>query len=246
MQRLGLFAAAAAATAAMCALSAVPTAQAAVVRTNALGSGADAPLGNDSGFTSTTANGSTATQMEIRAGDASTSRNRLGIIRFDLSGISGDTSGASLTFVETGNNSRTVTVFGLLDGDAGESWDESTISYDTAPALSLLAGPPPATSFDPLRTVNLGTFGTTGSTNEALSFSGAALDSFLASDTNDLVTFYFYRDGGGSVTVRTKENTNNTPPTLDLPNAVVPEPAATVLLGLMGIGTLVHRRRHAR
>jgi hypothetical protein len=217
---------------------------AAVIRPNTFESGADAPLANDSLIAGTTASGATGQNMEIRAGDTATSRNRLGIIRFDLSEITGDLTGTTISFFETGNNSRTVTVFGLVDGDTGENWDEATITYDTAPAISLNPGPPPSTTFDALRTVNLGTFNTTASTGEVLSFGGAALETFLASDTNDLVTFYFYRDGGGAVTIRTKENTNTTqPPTLTLPNAtLVPEPGAMCLLAFGGLALLSRRR----
>jgi hypothetical protein len=225
------------------------SAQAAVMLQNNVGLGADAPLGSDTGFSDTGAFGASSTSMEVRANDTATSRNRLGILRFDLSEISGDMSGASVTLYETGNNSRTVTVYGLLDGDAGENWDESTISYSTAPAISAITGTStaPATAFDPARTVLLGTFGTTGSTTENLIFSSAELDSFLAADTNDLVTLYFYRDGGGSVTLRTKEfnytGTIGAPPTLTLPNAEVPEPAALSLLGFATVALSARRRR---
>ena len=225
------------------------SAPAAVMLQNNVGLGADAPLGSDAGFSETGAFGSSGTSMEIRANDTATSRNRLGILRFDLSEVSGDMSGASVTLYETGNNSRTVTVYGLLDGDAGESWDESTISYSTAPAISAITGTSgaPATAFDAARTVLLGTFGTTGSTTENLTFSSAELDAFLAADTNDLVTLYFYRDGGGAVTLRTKEfnytGTIGAPPTLTMPNAEVPEPAALSLLGLAAMGLSARRRR---
>jgi hypothetical protein len=151
---------------------------AAVIRPNTFGSGADAPLANDSLIAGTTASGASGQNMEIRAGDTATSRNRLGIVRFDLAEISGDFTGAAISLYETGNNSRAVTVFGLIDGDTGEGWDEATISYNTAPAISLNEGPPPSTTFDTLRTFNLGTFNTTGSTGEILSFGGATLESF--------------------------------------------------------------------
>jgi len=218
---------------------------------NNFGLGADAGLGSDSGFSDTGAFGTSGTTMEVRANDTATSRNRLGILRFDLTDITGDVSGASVTLYETGNNSRTVSVYGLVDGDAGESWDEATISYSTAPAISAITGTSgaPATAFDAARTVLLGTFNTTASTTENLTFSGAALDAFLAADTNDLVTLYFYRDGGGAVTLRTKEfnytGTIGAPPTLTLPNAEVPEPAALSLLG-MGALALSARRRRSR
>jgi hypothetical protein len=216
-------------------LTIVSRVEASVVVPNTFGQGADAALGNDSGFSSTSTTGGTSGSMEIRAGDTGTSRNRLGIVRWDLSGVVGDRSGAIMRIFETGNNSRTVSVFGLNDGDAGETWSEASINYATAPAISLNAGPPPATSFDSTRTTLLGTFGTTGSTAETLSFSSAALDSFLAADTNNLVTLYFYRDGGGTVLLRTKESDPlvvDDVPTLELPNAVaaIPETSQIALM----------------
>lgn len=46
------------------------------------------------------------------------------------------------------------------------------------------------------------------------------------------------------MTIRTKENTNATqPPTLELPNAEVPEPAALSLLGLGAMALSARRRR---
>jgi len=225
--------------------SSVDVAQAGLIVPNTFGQGADASLGNDSVVLGTS-NGGAGTAMEIRANDAATNRNRLGIVRFDVSQVNGDTTGAILKLYETGNNSRTVTIYGLNDGDAGESWGEGTITYDTAPAISLIVGPPPATAFDALRTTLLGTLNTTGSTTEYLSFSSATLDTFLAADTNGLATFYLYRDGGGAVTFRTKEfnytGTVGNVPTLELPN--IPEPSALVLLiGGLAAGAALRGRR---
>ena len=102
-------------------LASVDAAEAALILQNNVGQGADSNLGNDSGIAGNV-NGGAGTAMEIRAGDSSSSRNRLGIVRWDISSVGGDMSGAIMRFYETGNNSRTVTVYGLNDGDAGESW----------------------------------------------------------------------------------------------------------------------------
>lgn len=220
---------------------------------NTIGLGADSPLARDDStggggpFTGDEMRGGDA-NMEIRAGDPSTNRNRLGIIRFDLSGISGDMSGAELRVWSTGNNTRDVTVYGLLDGDAGESWSEAEITYNTAPAISLgdTIGDgtgAPLTVFDGARTVNLGTFSAPANLNNYASFSSAALDAFLAADTNDLVSFYLYRDGGGTVSFQTKENTAGNPPLLHFPNIPEPTSLALAMLGLAAVGLWQRRRQ---
>lgn len=214
---------------------------------NTFGQGADAGIGNDSAFAGT-ALGGAANAAEIRSNDTATNRNRLGLFRFDISQASGNLSGAIVKFYETGNNSRTVTVYGLNDGDTGEAWEEATITYDNAPGISLISGTTPATAFDPSRTTLLGTFNTTASAAENLQFSSPELDTFIAADTNGLVSLYLYRDGGGGVVVRTKEfnytGTVGAVPTIEFPN-VVPEPGSTCLvLGGMIFGLMQIRRRH--
>jgi hypothetical protein len=229
---------------ALLATNLLSTAQGAAIPTS-LGSGADSMLARDD---STGAGGPYSgdnmlgggTSMQIRSGDA-TNRNRLGIVRFDISSVASvTTAGANIQFTETGNNGRAITVYGLNDGDAGENWDEASITYNTAPGISFNNSMAPAlsTDFDPARTTNLGTFNTTSSTNEVVTFSGAALEAFIAADTNDLLTFYLYQNNlNGAIGITTKEG--GAAPVLTL----VPEPATALLGGLAGLVLVGARRR---
>jgi hypothetical protein len=208
------------------------------------GSGADSMLarddsGNGGPFTGDEMLGG-GSSMQIRAGDG-TNRNRLGILRFDVSGLSSvNSTDANITFRETGNNGRPIIVYGLNDGDAGESWAEATITYNTAPAISFnnSAAPALSTDFDGGRVTNLGTFTTTGSTDEIITFATAALEAFIDDDTNGLLTFYFYQDNqNGNIVVTTKEG--GRAPTLNL----IPEPASALLLSVLGLSLAAFRRR---
>jgi hypothetical protein len=216
----------------------------AVVIPTSLGSGADSMLARDDGtnggpFTGDEILGA-GTGIQVRANDG-TGRNRLGIFRFDTSSLSSVIStDAQLMFHETGNNGRDVTVYGLNDGDAGENWDEAAITYNTAPGISFnnSGAPMLATDFDGARLTTLGTFATTGATDETLSFGGAALETFIDADNDGLLTFYLYQDGGnGNLVFTTKEG--GTAPTLNL----IPEPASVLLLALASTALAAIRRR---
>ena len=220
------------------------TATASILIPTSLGNGADSMLardesGNGGPFSGDNTLGG-GTNMQVRSGDA-TGRNRLGIVRFAPPSLAVvNPAGARIDFHETGNNGRAITVYGLNDGDVGEGWDEATITYNTAPGISFnnSAAPLLTTDFDPARLTNLGTLMTTASTDEVVSFSGAAMEAFIAADTNSLLTFYLYQPGSnGNVVFTTKEG--GRAPALVL----VPAPTAGLLLGLAGVALAAVRRR---
>lgn len=187
------------------------------------GNGADAFLTNDANRGPHVAHGEKE-HMELR--QFAETRARIVYIRFDLSEVSGDFSGARITLNGTTvNENRPIAFYGLEEDPvvgAGENWTESSISYSTASGVDSSAP--------------LGSFAlTSDATSSALASSlgsavgaittepNVALDAFLAADTDGLVTFiaileptvtgseYFFftsKEGGGA-------------PTLTLPNAVI-------------------------
>ena len=115
-------------------------------------------------------------------------------------------------------------VYGLIDGD-GDLWDESTITYNTAPGV--VPNPPTALGncvLDTPKVTLLGTITTpaVGGTYP-VEFSSNPTDlplaTFLQADTNKLVTFIFV-GGNNEGEIASKEHATFKPATLTLPNAV--------------------------
>jgi hypothetical protein len=170
--------------------------------------------------------------------------NRKGYFRFDLSGISGAVENATFRFIYAGYSdgkvAATYNVFGLLDGNAGEGWGESSITWNNAPGNNTGSG----SGMLPSQTTLLGTFymSTTLSPGDAVSFSSTGLRDFLAADTNDLVTLIITRQEQNLYNewIASKENTSYDPPLLDvtLGSTPVSEPA-TLLFVAFGLIALV-------
>jgi hypothetical protein len=225
-----------------------------VIVTTADGNGADTLLSNDSQNASSHADavhGSETTMFYRILADA---RMRMPYFRFDISSVSGDLSGATLTLeltLNNGNRVRTLTVWGLVDGD-GDLWDEATTSYDDAPGILQPADggvdyESGNYSLDPAMVTNLGTITTPAGIGLMSSTTvNLNLDAFLAADTNGHVSFLFTggSDSNAQFSFATKENTTEgiTFPTLTLPNAV-PEPGTIVLLAMGALLLLVYWRR---
>jgi hypothetical protein len=242
------------------ALSVARPADAAVVRTTAFGNGADTYLSNDGQSTNEGPDGTHGGNTTMLIRNFAGTRMKMAYVRFDLSGVSGGLDGAVLSFelLSTANRDRTLQIYGLTDNATDDAWSESTTSYNTA--AGVIPNPPTALAqvdIDETKMTLLGTIGMNGSaaqvvrSDNGLADTSLNLDSFLAADTNGLVTLLIINstsDSNASYSLTSKENTTAgvTFPTLELPNAVVPEPAATALLGLIAIGTLMRERRHAR
>ncbi|HEV2296542.1 MAG TPA: DNRLRE domain-containing protein [Tepidisphaeraceae bacterium] len=224
----------------------------AAILTTADGSGADTHISNDANQAATTNHGAKASN-DIRHYDAV--RAKLVYWKFDLSGVSGDLSNATLTVTFTGaNRNRTMNVYGLTD-ETGDSWGESTIAYNNAPGIIQpedggVAYNSGSESMDPTKLPLLTTFTTPAAPGTVTTTADIDLDNFLSADTNGLVTFVLYTatsDSSQSFFVASKENTGGEAvfPTLTLPNAVVPEPASASVLALSGLALLARRRRNA-
>lgn len=103
----------------------------------------------------------------------------------------------------------TLSVFGLNNGHAGDApsgWTETGINYLNAPANNTASN-----SFLAAESTSLGNWSVPAGTHVAggarLAFAAAALDTFLAADTNGYVTLMVRRNGGGSgnTTVHSRE-----------------------------------------
>jgi hypothetical protein len=206
-------------------LGTVSSVQALVTVTTADGNGADTYLSNDGQGSNYGPDSLHGEDQSLRAFRQLVGvRSKAAYIRFDLTNIAGDMSGATLTFEATflKGSSKTVEVYGLTDGD-DDFWDESTTSYNTAPGL--LAATLGNYALDTAKMTLLGTI-TTPAAGGAypVSFSSNPADlpltGFLEADTNTLVTFLFIgTDNEGEFASKEHETFN--PPTLTLPNAVI-------------------------
>ena len=210
-------------------LIAASTVQAEMVFSTAVGNGADTGLENDgqSGSHGPDSVHGTDTALDVRNYEAV--RQKFICIRFDITGIAGDLSGATLSLtVNISNRSRNWLVYGLVD-ESLDNWDEATTSYSSAPGI--LSAPLGSFALDETKLQLLGTLGVlentpTRETPNVYTSVTTELDltSFLQSDTNKLVTFVIINensDSNASYYVATKEGDPAAAPTLTLPNAAL-------------------------
>ena len=215
-------------------------AQAVTVITTEDGNGADAYLTNDSQQGPDT---NTSAEVRMRAFRQLTdTRSKTGYIRFDLTGAAeADLTGSYLILEATylKGSEKAVDVYGLIDGD-GDFWDESAITYNTAPGML------PATlgnyALDLANVILLGTITTPAAGDPyPVRFSSNPTDlplaDFLSADTNKMVTFIFIGTNNEGE-IASKEHETFMAPTLTL----IPEPTTLVLLGL-GSVVLLRRRK---
>lgn len=154
-----------------------------------------------------------------------------GYLRFDLSGVTGTVTAAELLLeilvVPEADAAPgeaigvdSYEVYGLNDGHAGEAWIETPvtgIAWVLAPGNDLTSN----NGVLAAETTLLGTFDLVSGVHllgDPFAFSSPAFVSFLAADTDDLVTFILVRTDksfapGGFVT---KEHATGAPPTLDI------------------------------
>jgi hypothetical protein len=226
------------------------------------GNGADGWISNDnqsSSYYSNTVHNTTGMQARYNGGG---SRFRTTFIRFDISSVTG-TIGADAqlqlgqTFTKGG--AKTMHVYGLVDGDAGEFWSEATLCYDNAPGFLT---PPEGNNLGyyaiDSRLVLLGTFiipaapdgtpsgGATLSTPRLILTDPTTLPlaDFLNADTNGVVTLVLINEAGTSANNSENRFASKEDPTDWAAPALVfvPEPATLALAGLGSLITL--RRRH--
>ncbi len=197
-----------------------------------------------------TTNHGNNTSLVTKGGNASTTRKIY--LRFDLADVdlaNLATAGLDMTVITNNQGgggstpqNHTVEVFGLMDGDAGELWDESAITWNNAPAN--LGGNNLDTNAIPL-----GSFLVLNhSSPQNVLFSSDELLTFLQADTNGAATLILRRTAGGgsNLVFASGENTSNPGPALVLSTiAQVPEPATGALALLAVAGVVARRRRPA-
>ena len=201
--------------------------------------------------------------LQMKSEGSNLDWSRKTYMRFDLSGVAFDhtveltQAKLRLPFIESGvgtetdNETYLFEVFGLQDGDPGETWDEGTIVWSNAPANDTASH-----SGMLANAVSLGTFTLVGKGIGPLEFTSAELDQFIEDSlVDDLLTIAIVRHtpqvGPGGVgdnyahALASKENAGVGGPQLILDGAPIPEPGTVCFLaaGLLG---LARRRRKAR
>lgn len=164
-----------------------------------------------------------ATQVVVKNAPT-TSIHRKGYIRFDLTGQKlHSTPKASLQMVAgTWNETLSWQIYGLNNGDAGESWIENSITWNNAPANITATGD----TLDGSRVTFLGTLAPAGipPVGAVLELRSAALDAFLLADTNHQVTFVLIRTTSsttGNSAVASRESTTLAAPALEFARVVL-------------------------
>lgn len=147
-------------------------------------------------------------------------RQKIGYLRFDISSIQGNRSGAilSLSIRKWAGKKGEVRVYGLIDENA-DHWSENELTYNTA------AGVVPAEigqyDLDYGALENLGTIAFNGIGTQDSDPSTLRLDEFIAKDTNGLLTFVLIRDQNdlsAEWMIRTKEADAQSAPKLTFPH----------------------------
>jgi len=215
-------------------LIAASSVQALTTVTTAMGNGADTYVSNNiAGKQTSTQNWGTEVRARVRT--LTNTRFMAGYIRFDISEVAGDMTGATLSMTTTylKSGAKTWNVYGLTD-ETLDLWGETTITYANAPGMLT---PPGGNNlgnydFDATKLTLLGTITSPAAPGNVtgtyyIVFSSdptlLSLGSFLNADTNKLVTLVLIAQGDCEHEFATKENTV-TPalmrPTLTFSNAL--------------------------
>ena len=130
-------------------------------------------------------------------------------LTFVDNGIGGSTAGTTWSF----------DVYGLNDGDTGESWDETTLTWNNAPGNDTGSN----RDMDGARMTYLGSFEVQDRGTGLQRFSSPQLDAFIAADTDNQLTIGIARRGaqrsgtGQTIVHEIASSETATPPNLRLP-----------------------------
>lgn len=194
----------------------------------------------------------------ITTNDGNNNFKRSAYLRFDLSSVTpSEISDATLNLVNgftSPAGDHTLHFYGLNDDENADGWAEGTVAAANAPGILTAATlAPDLTELTDLGTLVVDLDVIDG--NDLFSFSSAALTTFLTTDTDGLVTILISRDsatGGGNASVRMKENSFETAPSLALTvpnlqaNGTAPEPSSMTLIMLAMLGAGLWRRQRRR
>lgn len=240
---------------AVAAMLAGVSAPAAVLVTTEDGNGADTHVANDGQQAQTTNHGS-ATSNNVRA--IQDVRARIGMLRFDLSGVSSPVSDVQLQLELTeSTRTRTWTIYGLNDDGqsadtTADNWSETLVAFNNAPGFDQTTSGVNTGNytFDLSQVTALTTMSVAAGVGLNTSDTSAAFDAFInaaiANPNNKLVTLFISFDGGQTSTdtnpnwsFASKEHATAVAPTL---LATIPEPASLALVSLGGLALLARRR----
>ena len=178
--------------------------------------------GSDATTNFATTNFGTSPTLVVK-NSATAATQRKSYIRFDLTGQDiHATPNASLQFAVSSAwvDATPWQVYGLKNADAGESWGESAITWNNAPANTTSSGDGLVSS----RVTLLGTLAVTGAQplGQVLELRSAALDAFLLADTDNKVTFIVTRasTAAGNSIVASREDTTFAAPALEFDRSV--------------------------
>jgi rhamnogalacturonan endolyase len=132
-------------------------------------------------------NRGTSSVIEVRSISSSVpGRQNISLLRFDLP-LLGGISDAELTLQSVQQSGTDFLLYGLLEGAAGEDWDEYTVTYNTAPAIFGGDGDDTTQDLNLSDVVLLATY--SHAANDIVNITSQALIDFLSQDTDGAATF---------------------------------------------------------